>query len=384
MLGNDKIHKIVIVGDLFPVPSNFSRFSEGDVSYLFGDRICQLFREADYRICNLEGALTDESERCEKTGPVVCAPTKTINAIRNLGIDCCALANNHITDAGHQGVIDTMQVLNQAGIRYLGAGEDICSIRKSIRFMLGKRIIGLYNVGETMYNAPTKTKAGANLYDEYLVCHELEALKQQCNYLIVIYHGGAEKFRFPSPQTRKRFHRMVDSGADMILSQHTHCVGSEEYYKGAYLLYGQGNFLFRSFNNEFTDTGLIVEVEFCDEKPIIKKYLVNAVGDTVRYDDSQDFSDFDRRSSQLMDEEFLAEQYRYYCLQELPAYLRAYKSRFWGRRLLRRYFPKLYNRFLFDAAYDRRDLLLILHSLRSEQNRETAIGGIELFLKHWS
>lgn len=372
--------RIIIVGDLFPVPSNYDRYANGDVQYLFGKKIVNLFSEADYRICNLEGALTDRFERCEKTGPVVLAPTKTVNAIKNLGIDCCALANNHITDAGHQGVLDTMQVLNQVGIRYLGAGGDIRSVRKNICFMLGERTIGLYNVCETMYNAPTKTKAGANLYDEYLVCRELETLKQQCDYLIVIYHGGAEKFRYPSPQTRKRFHRMVDSGANMVLSQHTHCVGSEEYYKGAYLLYGQGNFLFRSFNNEFTNTGLIVEVEFCDEKPIIKKYLVNAVDDTVRYDDSQDFSDFDRRSSQLMDEEFLAEQYRNYCLQELPIYFQAYKGRFWGRRIVCRLFPKLYKHFLLKYAYNREDILFTLHSLRSEQNRETAVCGMESLL----
>ena len=142
--------------------------------------------------------------------------------------------------------------------------------------------------------------------------------------LIVIYHGGAEKYRYPSPQTRKRFHRMVDSGADIILSQHTHCVGTEEYYKGAYLLYGQGNFLFRSFNNEFTDTGLIIELILTDCGFSVQKHLVNAVGDTVRYDDNQDFTAFNEWSSHLTDDVFLTEQFNKYCLSELPVYLRAY------------------------------------------------------------
>ena len=376
----DKNHKIIIVGDLFPVPSNFTKFAEGNISYLFGEKICKLFSEADYRICNLEGPLTDGYEICEKTGPVLKAPTAAIKAFSKLAIDCCALANNHITDAGHQGVLETIQTLEKAGISHLGAGKDELSICHYLTFKIAGHTIGLYNVCETMYNKPMRNQAGAYLYDEYIVCHELELLKKNCDYLIVIYHGGAENFRYPSPEIRKRFHRMVDSGADMILSQHTHCVGSEEYYKGAYLLYGQGNFLFRSFNDEFTDTGLIVEVEFCDKKPIIKKYLVNAVDDTVRYDDSQDFSDFDRRSSQLMDEEFLAEQYRNYCLQELPIYFQAYKGRFWGRRIMYRFFPKLYKHFLLKYAYDREDILFTLHSLRSEQNRETAVCGMESLL----
>ena len=44
---------IVIAGDLFPIPANISKFSAGDVDYLFGSRIISLFASADYRICNL-------------------------------------------------------------------------------------------------------------------------------------------------------------------------------------------------------------------------------------------------------------------------------------------------------------------------------------------
>ena len=348
---------IIIVGDLFPVPSNFEKFSEGDVEYLFGDKICQIFQSADYRICNLEGALTDNPGKCEKTGPVVFAPTSVINGVKKIGINCCTLANNHITDAGAKGVIDTMQALDNAGISHLGCGENDKKINHYIFFVVGEKRVCLYNVAETMYNAPTSKDPGAYLYDEYIVCRELQNLKTECDFLIVIYHGGAEKFRYPSPQTRERFHRMVDNGANMVLSQHTHCIGSEEYYKGGYLLYGQGNFLFRSFNNEYTDTGLIIELEFKEGLPFVKKHLVNAVGDTVRYDECQDFSAFNKRSSLLCDEDFILEQYKRYCLNQLPLYLRNFKSRFFGRKIIRRLFPNIYRKILLDRAYDRHDLL---------------------------
>ena len=371
---------IIIVGDLFPVPSNYGKFSEGDVDYLFGNKIISLFKHADYRICNLEGALTDGAERCEKTGPVVVAPKSTINAIKKLGIDCCTLANNHVTDAGDHGVLDTMAVLDKVGIKHLGAGENVESICKYILFEVGGERIGLYNVGETMYNEPTRTRPGAHLYDEYVVCRELEEIKKQCDYLIVIYHGGAEKFRYPSPQTRKRFHRMVDSGANMILSQHTHCVGSEEYYKGAYLLYGQGNFLFRSFNNEFTDTGLIIELIIEDNGFSVKKHLVDAIKDTVRYDEDQDFLAFDVRSSKLTDDEFVYSEFQKYCLNEAFVFLEAYKGRILFQKYLKKIFPKRYKKHILDS-YRRNQLLFTLHSLRSEQNREVAIEGIKGLLK---
>lgn len=372
--------RVIIVGDLFPVPSNFTKYSEGDVEYLFGDRICQLFRDADFRICNLEGALTDTPVKCEKTGPVVFAPTSVVNGIKRIGIDCCALANNHITDAGSNGVIDTMRVLDNAGISHLGCGENEDNISHYLFFEAGNQRICLYNVAETMYNAPTKTEPGAFLYDEYIVCKELQGLKTKSDLLIVIYHGGTEKYRYPSPQTRNRFHRMADSGANVILSQHTHCVGCEEYYKGAYLLYGQGNFLFRSFNNEFTDTGLIVELCLHSEGFSVKKHLVNAVGDSVRYDDKQDFTAFNERSSRISDTAFLTNQFKDYCLSELPVYLKAYKGKILGLKLLRRFSPKLYKKICM-RRYERNQLLFTLHSLRSEQNREVVIKGIEEYLK---
>ena len=374
--------KIIIVGDLFPVPSNFDLFSKGDIQTLFEQKICNLFASADYRICNLEGALSDNNDFCEKTGPVVKAPTNTVRAIKNVGINCCTLANNHITDAGHQGIIDTMLTLDKVHIAHIGAGVNKDNIRHYHFFEVNGKKFLLYNVAETMYNEPTAHKGGAYLYDEYLVCKELEELKSKCDYLIVIYHGGAEKFRYPSPQTRKRFHRMVDSGANMILSQHTHCVGCEEYYKDAYLLYGQGNFLFRSFNNEFTDTGLIIELVLEDGKATIKKHLVNAVGDTVRYDERQDFSEFNERSIEMKNEDLVLDKFKEYCLKEVPIYISAYKGK--SHNLFLKVFNILFPHKMKEARinnYSKHQLLFTLHSLRSEQNREVAIEGIKQLMK---
>ena len=376
-----KKNSIIIVGDLFPVPSNFSKFADGDITYLFGDKICKLFAQADYRICNLEGALTDNPGKCEKIGVSLFAPTSTINAYKRLNIDCCNLANNHITDAGANGVIDTMKTLESVGITHLGAGENEDAIRKYVFLKVGEKTICLYNVAETIFNAPSKTQPGAHLYDEYVVCKEFETLKKECDYLIVVYHGGAERYRYPTPQTKKRFHRMVDSGADMVLSQHTHCVGSEEYYKGAYLLYGQGNFLFRSFNNEFTNTGLILEVVFENENVLINKHLVDAGKDTVRYDDQQNLTAFYERSERIKDDAFVQDQFRKHAYSRVDNYLNAYKGeKTVIKRFFHHFFPKYYKKILF-GSYSRLQLLMTLHSLRSEQNREMAIEGLLALLE---
>ncbi len=374
--------KIIIAGDFFPVDENESFFCKGDIDTLLGDRLCQLFFDADLSVCNLEGALSDHNERCNKTGPVKVAPTKCVETYKSLGINCCMLANNHATDGGHQGLISTIDTLDRYGIDHIGAGKNKDSISRFIIYDVAGMKIGFYNVCETMYNKPTESQAGAWLYDEYVVCHELEDYRKKCDYLIVIYHGGTEKFRYPSPQTKKRFHRMADSGADMILSQHTHCIGSEEHYNGAYLLYGQGNFLFNNYAPTFTGTGIVVEIDIVDKEIKIIKHKVTSVGRIqVRYSDDQDFSDFYERSSRIDDDEYIYQQFQKYCNDELHLYLKAFKSP--GRiadRILDR-LPKSFKRWLFTKTHTNRDLLFSLHTLRSEQNREIAIRGIEDLLE---
>lgn len=370
------MNTILIVGDLFPTEQNVSFFSKGDTDLLFGKEIVNLFSKADYRVCNLEGALTDHPDKCKKTGPVKVASTSAVEAYKKIGIDCCMLANNHATDGGHQGMLDTMQTLDNAGIRYIGAGKNQNEIIHYTIQKVGELNIGFYNVSETMYNKPTKDKAGAWLYDEYVVCRELEQLKKQCDYMIVVYHGGIEKFQYPSPETRKRFHRMADNGADMILSQHTHCVGCEEYYNGSYLLYGQGDFLLKNFKPGLTDSGLIIELIVENGSVEVRKHLVKSVDNLfVRYSECQDLSAFEERSKRVGDEDFVFQQLREFCDNELRLYLTAFKSPSGLRLMQKKYFPRAFKKWLY--RYRARDLMFVLHTMRSEQNRETAIIGVE-------
>lgn len=371
--------RILIVGDLFPTEQNVLFFSKGDIDSLFGEKINQLFKKADFAICNLEGALTDHPDAIKKTGPVKLSPTNAVEAYKKLGIDCCMLANNHATDGGHNGMVETMQTLDSAGIKHIGAGRNENEIARSFVQEVGGMNIGFYNVSERMYNKPTKHTAGAWLYDEYVVCKEIEELKQKCDYLVVVYHGGIEKFPYPSPETKKRFHRMADCGADMILSQHTHCVGCEEWYNGSYLLYGQGDFLLKNFAPGLTDSGMIIELDIEDGKVQIKKHLVKSVDNLfVRYDEQQDFSKFEERSMRLQDEDFVSQQLQKFCDRELKLYLQAYKSPTKNRLRLARFFPKAYKNWLYK--YSERNLMFAIHTLRSEQNCETALLGLEHLL----
>ena len=366
-------HKIVIAGDLIPTAGNIGMFEQGDVKKLYGPKICQLFSEADFSIVNLEGVLTDTEEKQEKAaGPSLKAPRKTIEGIKRLGVGAVALANNHITDYGNQGCLDTIETLKCNGIKYVGAGECISNIQNYLTVSLGDLKICIYNVSETFFIIPDEKTAGANLYDEWVVLNEIKKLKENHDFLIVIYHGGAEYLQYPTPNTRKRFHRMADCGADFITAQHTHCIGCEEWYNGSYLLYGQGNFLFAAQKKyvNLTKQGLVTEIFFSESDFKVKHHIVKIVGNVLQYDENQDFSSFMERSSRIEDLKFILDEYKKVKADDiLLRQLSASKGLFPLRRILKKLFPKLMERYVC-SSYSRRHILLNLYPVRSDRIRE--------------
>lgn len=374
---NDSI-KIVIGGDLFPTPVNFQQFSEGIAESVFDEKIVGIFDQADYSVCNLEGAFTAESTAPKlKYGPNIRAPQSCIKGYTALGVDCVSLANNHATDYGRQGLSDTFLTLDDAGIGHFGAGMTSSEVSTHYQVTIkGERFI-FYGVSETLENEPTDSEPGVNLYDEYRVCREIAALKAKCDHLIVLYHGGIENTHYNTSSIRRRFQRMAECGADIITSQHTHAVGEEEYYKGAYLLYGQGNFCFHysKRNDEWIKHGLLLEIEFSPGGFTVKKHPVRREDPMVVYDDGQALSGFDERSRLMGGGDTFAAEFKRYADQKLPNYLHAFR----GNNLIDKIAHKFMSREKYlkylRRQYSREQLLMILLALQSEEFREVSTRG---------
>ena len=371
--------RIVIAGDLIPSDKNLKLFSEGNSKLIFGEKIIDLFNNSDFSIFNLEGPLTSSSQAMEKTGPAIKAPQVCIKGIKGLGVKAVALANNHITDYQEQGYEDTIRILKENSIDYLGAGESIGHIKKHISLSLGRKKVCIYNVSETFYNIPTAATFGVNLYDEYVVCNEIKELKEAHDYVIVIYHGGTEEFQYATPLLRKRFHRMADCGADFITAQHTHCIGCFEQYKKAYLLYGQGNFLFARMKKDLTRQGLISEIIFSDKDVQIKQHLVKVTkDDVVTLDESQDLSTFYERSKDLSNYEIIEEKFKLFAYNRSiikTRLLNAYRGDTIYYKIVKRISFKFYKRHILEK-YKREQLLRIAKTLESERYGEDMLAVI--------
>lgn len=252
---------IIIGADLVPTESNFSLFEKGDAKSLVGEELLGVLNSAAYRIFNLETSLADKKTPIKKCGPALIAPTKTVEGYKALGVDLLTLSNNHIMDQGEEGFKSTIEALNKAGIANVGAGDNIESAQKPYIFDFAGKKVGVYACAEYEFSIADEKNSGANPFDALDSLDHIAELKKQCDFVICLYHGGKEHYRYPSPYLQKVCRKIAEKGADLVVCQHSHCVGCYEEINGSTIVYGQGNFLFDMQNNEFWNTSVLVSVD---------------------------------------------------------------------------------------------------------------------------
>jgi poly-gamma-glutamate synthesis protein (capsule biosynthesis protein) len=96
-----------------------------DYSYIWGDALDILKRlQPTFGLINLETSITQSEDFWRDKGIHYRMHPDNIHCLTVAGIDCCALANNHVLDWGYRGLSDTQATLAEAGIKATGAGKN--------------------------------------------------------------------------------------------------------------------------------------------------------------------------------------------------------------------------------------------------------------------
>lgn len=367
--------QIILIGaDIVPTESNYDKFSKGNIEYLIGKKLIERLHNADFIAMNLEVPLTDEHNPIEKCGPCLTAPTSTIKGIKAINPCFFTLANNHILDQGAIGLKSTLDVLRKNNIQFSGAGENLDQAREMYLKDVNGLMLGIYCCAEHEFSLASASSPGANPYDPLVSFDDVQDLKEKCDYLIVLYHGGKEHYRYPSPMLRRIFHKFVEVGANLVIAQHTHCIGCMEEYKGSTLIYGQGNFLFDHSNSEFWKTSLLIEVD-CQKNTI--KYIP-LIKDAERVREAEDdekktiLDDFYCRSEKIKQFGFVENRYKEFADEMETEYLLRFSGGF-GRNILSRVINKMSSYQFIKRFYSQKQKRTIQNVLECEAHRELAI-----------
>lgn len=262
-MGDSETLKLMLVGDLIldePGPDFFFELAQGTL------------READLLIGHVEVPHTRRGSEKAFDVPAPPGDPDNLASLRRAGFHIATLAGNHISDAGPEGIEDTVASLRQMGVATTGAGMNLSEARSpAVVECLGVRIGTLsYNCVGPRQSWASEKKAGCayvHIITHYELDHatpggppriytfaepestdamlaDIESARREVDVLIVALHKGIGH----TPAVLAMYERplakaVIEAGADVVVGHHAHILRGIESYKGRPVFHGLGNFV---------------------------------------------------------------------------------------------------------------------------------------------
>ena len=228
--------KIVAVGDIM-VETKMTRQNS---PHLFDD-ISREISSADIAFGNLEGPAVPN--RKVSTFPKYNCRAELVQFYKEQGFDVVSTGNNHCLDQGPDGLIATLDYLDQLGIRHTGTARTLEERDQDIPIMdaNGVKVAFIsYTYGVNGRNIPKDKPWSVNLVDFNrikgdpdlsLIKKDIQtARKKGAEVVIVSPHWGLEYEFYPTERIISRGHQIIEMGADIILGHHPHNLQPMEKY----------------------------------------------------------------------------------------------------------------------------------------------------------
>lgn len=238
---------LTAVGDIMLDRYVWSKIQTKGTAYPF-DKIQTQFKGADVVLANLEGPFTSSKKHAVAGGslsfnfdPVM------IPILKKVGLTTLLLGNNHTLNQGQAGLDNTKVLLKKNGLEYFGDPKNRAgtTVTKTIN---GEKVcfIGYDSLDGTITQ----------------VLNDVKAAHKRKEYVIVAPHWGAEYQLGIQKSLQTQAHQLIDAGADMILGGHPHVVEPFELYKGKFIAYSLGNFIFDQYFSADTQQELMLKLRF--------------------------------------------------------------------------------------------------------------------------
>lgn len=234
---------IIIAGDCC-LQGKTSALTVEHLSSLFED-IKPLILSADAALVNLETTVAESNVKpISKSGPSIKTDARITEMLRTIGFTGVTLANNHFADYGAEGVKESLLLIEQYELWYVGAGMNAGEAEEIKYLQVADKKVAVINACEHEFTVAADNLPGCNALNPIRQFHAIQKAKQNADYVLVIIHGGVEHYQLPTPRMQETYRFFIDAGADAVINHHQHCYSGYEMYQGKPIVYGLGNFFF--------------------------------------------------------------------------------------------------------------------------------------------
>jgi poly-gamma-glutamate capsule biosynthesis protein CapA/YwtB (metallophosphatase superfamily) len=197
----------------------------------------------DAMMVNLENAVTRSIDSVEKEYVFRMRP-EYLSLFDKGKITLVNCANNHTADFGTEGILETIRLLDSAGIRHVGIGRTIAEARKPVILALNGIRIGFLGYGGVSAFLASRAQPGTTPRSRRIILSDIAKLRPRVNFVVVNLHWGEELAEQPDSAQIALAHAIIDAGADLVIGHHPHILQGIEYYRGKMIAYSLGNFIF--------------------------------------------------------------------------------------------------------------------------------------------
>ncbi|HZP27189.1 MAG TPA: CapA family protein [Dehalococcoidia bacterium] len=263
-----RVRTLIATGDVIPARTTDRAIRQQGNNYFYPlAPTADILRAADLTVINLEAPLMTGCPPVYE-GFTFCGQAGFATALAQAGVDVATLENNHITNYGPQGVRETIGHLEANGIEWADRTTMAIEDVRGLKF----GFLAFNGVGEVI--------------GRDAMVAAIRQARPQVDVLTVAYHWGAEYVSVPdvapgiaddwAPEIA---HLAVDAGADLVIGNHPHWVQAVEFYKGKFIAYAHGNFIFDQMWSYETRVGVIGRYTFYDNKLIGIEFLPTLIED---------------------------------------------------------------------------------------------------------
>lgn len=271
----DTTINMAVVGDIMCHGPNFKdAYNSSTKTYDFSTFFTQIksyISNADIAIGNLETTFAG-GNKAYSGYPTFNSPPQLAKDVQNLGIDVLTTSNNHSMDSGYNGLINTIDTLDNLGISHTGtfkSEEDKNKIL--IKDVNGIKIAFLsYTYGTNGISIPKGKEYCINLIDKELIQSQLESAKAlNPDVICVSMHWGIEYKLQPNDEQKDLADFLFENGADIILGSHPHVLEpmekrtvtlSDGTTKDGFVIYSLGNFI-SAQKDKYTKDSIILNLK---------------------------------------------------------------------------------------------------------------------------
>lgn len=225
----------------------------GKIEDSFSQDLLKEMTEADIFMLNNEFTYTDRGEPTPEKQFTFRADPEKAEYLLDMGVDIVSIANNHTYDYGEISLLDTVDTLTGMEMPYVGAGRNIEEASRPFFFETDGLKIGFLSATqiERLENPDTKgaTADSPGVFrclDGTLLYEKVEETAKECDFLVVYVHWGSENTDELDWSQKDQALKLAQSGADLIIGDHSHCLQGIDVIEGVPVFYSLGNFLFSS------------------------------------------------------------------------------------------------------------------------------------------